>query len=59
MALENLMKKRTSLVSPQTFYNSKADRILVLDKGAIVEVVHDELLKKGKVYKSWVALQKL
>ena len=60
-ALENLMKKRTSLVIAHRLSTiQKADRILVLDKGAIVESgSHDELLKKGKVYKSWVALQKL
>lgn len=60
-ALENLMKKRTSLVIAHRLSTiQKADRILVLDEGAIVESgSHDELLKKGKVYKSWVALQKL
>jgi subfamily B ATP-binding cassette protein MsbA len=60
-ALENLMKKRTSLVIAHRLSTiQKADRILVLDKGAIVESgSHDVLLKKGKVYKSWVALQKL
>ena len=60
-ALENLMKKRTSLVIAHRLSTiQKADRILVLDKGAIVESgSHEELLKIGKVYKSWVALQKL
>ena len=60
-ALENLMKERTSLVIAHRLSTiQKADRILVLDKGAIVESgSHDELLKKGKVYKSWVALQQL
>lgn len=60
-ALENLMKKRTSLVIAHRLSTiQKADRILVLDKGAIVESgSHDELLKKGKVYNRWVALQKL
>ena len=60
-ALENLMKERTSLVIAHRLSTiQKADRILVLDKGAIVESgSHDELLKKGKMYKNWVALQKL
>jgi subfamily B ATP-binding cassette protein MsbA len=51
-ALETLMQGRTSLVIAHRLSTiEKADRIVVLQKGEIVETgTHHELLAKGKVY---------
>jgi subfamily B ATP-binding cassette protein MsbA len=51
-ALETLMQGRTSLVVAHRLSTiEKADRIVVLQKGQIVEAgTHAELLSKGKVY---------
>ena len=51
-ALETLMRGRTSLVIAHRLSTiEKADRIVVLQKGEIVEIgTHRELLKKGGVY---------
>lgn len=51
-ALETLMQGRTSLVVAHRLSTiEKADRIVVLQKGQIVEAgTHAELLAKGKVY---------
>ena len=53
LALENLMKDRSSIVIAHRLSTiKKADKIIVMDKGNIVEVgKHDELLsKKGYYY---------
>ena len=51
-ALETLMKGRTTLVIAHRLSTiEKADRIVVLQKGEIVEIgTHHELLAKGSVY---------
>ena len=51
-ALSNLMKNRTTLVIAHRLATVKhADRIVVLDKGQIVETgTHSELLKKSGLY---------
>ena len=55
-AMDNLMKGRTSFVTAHRLSTIRdADRILVLDKGNVVETgTHDELLaKQGKYYELW------
>lgn len=55
-ALEQLMKNRTSIVIAHRLSTiAKLDRIIVLDKGKIVEDgSHSELLKRNKIYgKLW------
>jgi len=60
-ALEKLMKGRTSLVIAHRLSTVvKADKILVLDKGTIIESgTHSELINKQSIYKKLVDLQKL
>ena len=52
VALSNLMKNRTTLVIAHRLSTVQhADRIVVLEKGHIVEIgMHSELLQKGGVY---------
>lgn len=52
-ALERLMKGRTTFIIAHRLYTvEKADRIVVIDKGKIVEIgPHQELLAKGGLYK--------
>jgi subfamily B ATP-binding cassette protein MsbA len=53
MALDELMGQRTTFVIAHRLSTvMKADRIIVLEKGGIVESgTHDELLQSGGVYK--------
>ncbi len=58
-ALENLMKDRTTLVIAHRLSTiRKADRIIVMDKGKIVESgAHEELLKNGGIYQNLYEIQ--
>ena len=59
IALENLMKNRTSLIIAHRLSTiKKADSIVVLNQGKIVEIgTHKELLKKDSTYRKLVELQ--
>lgn len=59
LALGNLMKNRTTLVIAHRLSTiQNADRIIVLDRGAIVEMgSHEELLRQGGVYHRLHAMQ--
>jgi subfamily B ATP-binding cassette protein MsbA len=59
LALSNLMKNRTTLVIAHRLSTiQKADRIVVMDRGRVVEIgSHDDLLERGGVYKRLHAIQ--
>ena len=60
-ALENLMKNKTSLVIAHRLSTiQKADRIIVLEKGKIIESgVHIELMKNDGIYSNLVKMQSI
>lgn len=59
MALNNVMKNKTSLVIAHRLSTiQKADNILVLDKGKIIESgKHKDLMDKGGIYTNLVRMQ--
>jgi subfamily B ATP-binding cassette protein MsbA len=59
LALTNLMKNRTTLVIAHRLSTiQNADRIVVLDRGTIVETgSHEELLRRGGMYQRLHAMQ--
>jgi subfamily B ATP-binding cassette protein MsbA len=59
MALANLMKNRTTLVVAHRLSTiQRADRIVVLDRGRIVETgKHEDLLRRGGLYQRLHAIQ--
>jgi subfamily B ATP-binding cassette protein MsbA len=59
LAFSNLMKNRTTLVIAHRLSTvQNADRIVVLDRGSIVESgSHEELLQRGGLYKRLHAVQ--
>ncbi len=59
LALSNLMKHRTTLVIAHRLSTvQNADRIVVLDRGRIVEIgSHEDLLRRGGLYKRLHAMQ--
>ena len=61
MALEGLMRNRTSLIVAHRLSTvMHADKIVVLDKGKIVEMgTHQELIGKGGLYYNLIQLQEL
>ena len=58
-ALENLMKNKTSLVIAHRLSTiQKADKIIVLEKGKIIESgVHNDLMKNDGIYSNLVKMQ--
>lgn len=58
-AIDKLMLNKTSLIIAHKFSTiKKCDKILVLDKGKIIDQGnHDELIKKSALYKSMYELQ--
>ncbi len=60
-ALENLMKNKTSLVIAHRLSTiQKADKIIVLEKGKIIESgVHTELMKNDGIYSNLVKMQSI
>ncbi len=61
LALEGLMRNRTSLIVAHRLSTvMHADKIVVLDRGKIVEVgTHQELIAKGGLYNTLIQLQEL
>ena len=59
IALDNVMKNKTSLVIAHRLSTiQKADNILVLDKGKVIQTgKHKDLMDKGGMYANLVRLQ--
>jgi len=60
-ALDNLMKNKTSLVIAHRLSKiQKADKIIVLEKGKIIESgIHKELMKNDGIYSNLVKMQSI
>mgnify|MGYP001816261533 FL=1 len=58
-ALERLMRDRTTIIIAHRLATVlKADRIVVLDRGAVVDIgTHEELVRKDSLYKTLAELQ--
>ena len=59
-ALENLMKNKTSVIAHRLSTIQNADKIIVLEKGKIIESgVHKELMKNDGIYSNLVKMQSI
>ena len=61
IALDNLMENKTSIVIAHRLSTiQNADKIIVLEKGKIIEVgIHKDLMKKDGVYSNLVKMQSI
>jgi len=61
IALDNLMENKTSIIIAHRLSTiQNADKIIVLEKGKIIEVgIHKDLMKKDGVYSNLVKMQSI